>query len=691
MRNLIVLVVLHIFGTEAHNIMSQCVPAWDHVSGGESDQIGSLAPNMYCVSKSKSSDQEHGDRNGLTDQLPAAVPDYEVAELTWVNGQPYMQGLGSKGPNRHHHHHHHHQRPGCGAHGLPCHWPNESAVTRAARSQGNDKEVDGTLDAIVARSMDVPVANLPLLDDEMVSWFQYPLYNDNFNGQEGSNMQQQHPRKADKSICNNTAARSSETNPDALVPSNIMRPEAFVNTSIPANPTPYPSTSGQQTGTDGSINFSHFSRPAVMMKANLHTLGTASGPTNIQRVRQHSGPMDVSSDAMPVSIVGSTSGLCTNSFASEEADRPQASTEAGANTLLSKNQAAGINNLARKGSRPLPSAPSSNDCITKALEESQNFSMSGSATIGRERTNSETYDAMGITFASTSGGSPTNSATEKRGKEPCRNSTRWKRKSRGEEDSGCQSEDVDDESAEPKKPQVGRSNSGKRSRAAAVHNQSERRRRDRINEKMKALQKLIPNSSKTDKASMLDEAIEYLKHLQAQLQMMSLRNGLSNIPPMVMPLGMQQLQMSLLASLGPMGIGMGMAGVGLGMGMGMGMMDMNPVGRAAAIVTMPQPIPATTAPALPGSVHSHATFIPPNLAAAFSAPSDANERLQNAALLDPYTAFMACQRQSMNINMDLYNTMAMQHQQQQQQQQQQQFLQQQQQQHQLLQRQQAKK
>ncbi|KAF8048221.1 hypothetical protein N665_2608s0007 [Sinapis alba] len=36
----------------------------------------------------------------------------------------------------------------------------------------------------------------------------------------------------------------------------------------------------------------------------------------------------------------------------------------------------------------------------------------------------------------------------------------------------------------------------KRSRAAAIHNQSERKRRDKINQRMKTLQKLVPNSSK---------------------------------------------------------------------------------------------------------------------------------------------------------------------------------------------------
>ncbi|XP_019088982.1 PREDICTED: transcription factor SPATULA-like isoform X3 [Camelina sativa] len=76
--------------------------------------------------------------------------------------------------------------------------------------------------------------------------------------------------------------------------------------------------------------------------------------------------------------------------------------------------------------------------------------------------------------------------------------------------------------------------SSKRCRAAEVHNLSEKRRRSRINEKMKALQSLIPNSNKTDKASMLDEAIEYLKQLQLQVQMLTVRNGI-NLHPLCLP------------------------------------------------------------------------------------------------------------------------------------------------------------
>nr|GMD07315.1 transcription factor PIF3-like [Ipomoea batatas]GMD09319.1 transcription factor PIF3-like [Ipomoea batatas] len=100
-----------------------------------------------------------------------------------------------------------------------------------------------------------------------------------------------------------------------------------------------------------------------------------------------------------------------------------------------------------------------------------------------------------------------------------------KRRTRENEESGCPSEDAEEESAGAKKAAPARGGTGlKRSRAAEVHNLSERRRRDRINEKMRALQELIPNCNKADKASMLDEAIEYLKTLQLQVQLQDLPN-----------------------------------------------------------------------------------------------------------------------------------------------------------------------
>ncbi|KAE8660179.1 Phytochrome interacting factor 3, putative isoform 3 [Hibiscus syriacus] len=118
----------------------------------------------------------------------------------------------------------------------------------------------------------------------------------------------------------------------------------------------------------------------------------------------------------------------------------------------------------------------------------------------------------------------------------------------------------------------------KRSRAEEVHNLSERRRRDRINEKMRALQELIPNCNKVDKASMLDEAIEYLKTLQLEvqgnqnkfilsttdrLQIMSMRAGLY-MPLMMFPTGMQHMHAAHMAHLSSTSVGMG-EGMSFGM------------------------------------------------------------------------------------------------------------------------------
>ncbi|KAL3824757.1 hypothetical protein ACJIZ3_020786 [Penstemon smallii] len=179
--------------------------------------------------------------------------------------------------------------------------------------------------------------------------------------------------------------------------------------------------------------------------------------------------------------------------------------------------------------------------------------------------------------------------------------------------------------------------SARRSRAAAIHNQSERRRRDRINEKMKALQKLVPNASKTDKVSMLDEVIEHLKQLKAQVQIMnSLRNNMNmnmnmNMPQMVMQ---QQLQMSLLAR--------------MGMGMGMGMIGMNNLGR-----NVPQSLPpfghlGGSAPSFMPMPFVMPQAVPP------PPPLKSNSDATTSSLGDAYCTFLAQQ----SMNMDFYNKMA---------------------------------
>ncbi|GJM96826.1 hypothetical protein PR202_ga13694 [Eleusine coracana subsp. coracana] len=96
------------------------------------------------------------------------------------------------------------------------------------------------------------------------------------------------------------------------------------------------------------------------------------------------------------------------------------------------------------------------------------------------------------------------------------------KKGRCRDDSDSRSEDIECEATEETKSSR-RYGSKRRARAAEVHNLSERRRRDRINEKMRTLQELIPHCNKvTDKASILDETIEYLKSLQMQVQMQNI-------------------------------------------------------------------------------------------------------------------------------------------------------------------------
>ncbi|XP_073317843.1 uncharacterized protein [Primulina huaijiensis] len=205
--------------------------------------------------------------------------------------------------------------------------------------------------------------------------------------------------------------------------------------------------------------------------------------------------------------------------------------------------------------------------------------------------------------------------------------------------------DFSDEQFWNKEESVRSQSSARRTtRAAVVHNQSERRRRDRINEKMKALQELVPNANKTDKASMLDEVIEYLKQLQAQVQMLSNARAM---PQMVMPLVMQQqLQMSLL---GRMGIGMGMGPVG------MGIVDVNNFPR-----NMPQPFtphlhgatPLSTTPSFVSPPFYVPSLVPPLTHLKANVNADINRNMPD--FNDSFGTFLAQQ----SMNMDFYNRMA---------------------------------
>ncbi|KAF7081013.1 hypothetical protein CFC21_085001 [Triticum aestivum] len=75
----------------------------------------------------------------------------------------------------------------------------------------------------------------------------------------------------------------------------------------------------------------------------------------------------------------------------------------------------------------------------------------------------------------------------------------------------------------------------RRGQATDPHSIAERLRRERIAERMKALQELVPNANKTDKASMLDEIIDYVKFLQLQVKVLSMSRlgGAAAVGPLV--------------------------------------------------------------------------------------------------------------------------------------------------------------
>ncbi|KAL9275595.1 bHLH transcription factor RHL1-like protein [Drosera capensis] len=75
----------------------------------------------------------------------------------------------------------------------------------------------------------------------------------------------------------------------------------------------------------------------------------------------------------------------------------------------------------------------------------------------------------------------------------------------------------------------------RRGQATDPHSIAERLRRERIAERMKALQEMVPNANKTDKASMLDEIIDYVKFLQLQVKVLSMSRlgGAAGVAPLV--------------------------------------------------------------------------------------------------------------------------------------------------------------
>ncbi|KAF2307351.1 hypothetical protein GH714_026575 [Hevea brasiliensis] len=243
------------------------------------------------------------------------------------------------------------------------------------------------------------------------------------------------------------------------------------------------------------MNFSHFSRPAALVKANLHNIGTraGSGVSSIERMAsKDKGSIASHSNPAESILVNPFSGL-----------RKEMSSNC--------HPVTGSSQVDAKPLDPKPAEESLPAKQPEALDQEDS----------------------------------------KNDKNHCQLA-----------ESATQGLDVEEESVGAKKAAPARAGTGsKRSRAAEVHNLSER----------------------VDKASMLDEAIEYLKTLQLQVQIMSMGAGLY-MPSMMLPPGMPHMHAGHMLPFSPMGAGMGM---GIGMGFGMGMPDMIGGSSGCSMVQVP--------------------------------------------------------------------------------------------------------
>ncbi|KAL5540157.1 hypothetical protein UlMin_044036 [Ulmus minor] len=348
-------------------------------------------------------------------------------------------------------------------------------------------------------------------DDETVSWIQYPL-EDSFEKELCSNFFSElpscDPLEVERPIRQFEEDKFAKfgVSSDATHVVSIPQQHKIKLPTCPENhmppPGPHFSNSSQQNHTFGSngqaVNFSQFSSRG---KADLR-------PSSGQLAGKESGAQG---EVRECSVM--TVGL----------------SHCGSNQLPTDIDASWVSSNNGDGTTGLSAGPLKDD-----LQKLMPHSESGKT---------ETLEPA---VTSSSGGSGSSYGRTCKQSTATTSGNNKKRKCRDAEESECQSEAAELESAAANKP-AQRSGSSRKSRAAEVHNLSERRRRDRINEKMKALQELIPHSNKTDKASMLDEAIEYLKSLQLQLQVMWMGSGMA---PMMFP-GVQHYMSRMGMAMGP--------------------------------------------------------------------------------------------------------------------------------------------
>ncbi|KAH1128956.1 hypothetical protein J1N35_000334 [Gossypium stocksii] len=84
----------------------------------------------------------------------------------------------------------------------------------------------------------------------------------------------------------------------------------------------------------------------------------------------------------------------------------------------------------------------------------------------------------------------------------------------------------------------------RRGQATDPHSIAERLRRERIAERIRALQELVPSVNKTDRAAMLDEIVDYVKFLRLQVKVltMSRLGGAAAVAPFVIDIPLSSIE-----------------------------------------------------------------------------------------------------------------------------------------------------
>ncbi|KAK7259048.1 hypothetical protein RIF29_24642 [Crotalaria pallida] len=461
----------------------------------------------------------------------SSLPENDFFELVWENGQISMMGQSSRA------------RKIPTYKTLPSH--NSKVQDKGvgyANSNGNGNSNGTNIIRMVkfGGELDNGLNEIRMQDEEVLPWLNYGMdetlqhdYSSDFL-HEFSGVTINDFSLLDKRSSCNQVFRDSNKNSSSFASSVRSKVSGIAenNSSNVGETTQIPCASSgfsslRMEKRDSIMNFSHFARPAAIVKANLQ---------NIHVANKNKGTSPAATRSNPAEVTKVFSGECPKETAIQS-QRVMEPSKADSKPLEPKS-------IEQNAAVSKKLHPTCKEDVSK-IDQTSNLVIGESGSKEQEVVEKRTEPAVA-----------SSSVCSGNGAERCSDdkNQNLKRKGRDAEDSEWQSEDVDEESVGVKKTGPARGALGsKRSRSAEVHNLSERRRRDRINEKMRALQELIPNCNKVDKASMLDEAIEYLKTLQLQVQIMSMGVGAGlYMPTMMLPMGMPNMHAPHMPPFSPM-------------------------------------------------------------------------------------------------------------------------------------------